>query len=45
MMNAFTHVGRQQGAEKRTFSAAVMGKYGAMIDRREPGGIAPCKSH
>lgn len=32
MMNALTHVGRQRGAEKRTFSAVGTEKSGDMID-------------
>lgn len=32
MMNALAHVGRQRGAEKRTFAAVVMEKSGDMID-------------
>lgn len=54
MMNALTHVGRQRGAEKRTFAVVIIEKTGDMMD---PGsleeshkcinhtGFIPAKSH
>lgn len=40
MMNAFTYVGRQKGAERRTFTAVVMKKI-----RRSDGSQRAWKCH